>query len=350
MVLNARDAAARGAEIRTRTRFERAEPRRRAAGGCASPTAARGAGAKAVVNAGGPWVGELIREGFGGESAARVRLVRGSHIVTRRLFEHDRAYIFQQADGRVVFAIPYEEDFTLIGTTDVEHEGAPGDGGLHAGGARLPARARRRSISRAPVGAEDIVWSYSGVRPLYDDGATSATAATRDYVIKLRRDGGAAAVDVFGGKITTYRRLAEAVMAQARATSSPGCAAPGRRGCRFRAATFRWAGPRRWRRELARRFPFLDAALGRAAGPRLRHRGARRCWPAPHGCGPRRAVRLGPDRARGALADGARMGADRRGRALAPDQARAPADAGEAARLEEWMARARDRSYGRAAG
>ena len=121
-----------------------------------------------------------------------MRLVRGSHIVTRRLFEHDRAYIFQQADGRIVFAIPYEGDFTLIGTTDIEHEGAPG----------RRRTARRRSATTcsaavggyfaAPVGVADIVWSYSGVRPLYDDGATSATAATRDYVIRLRGDGGRA--------------------------------------------------------------------------------------------------------------------------------------------------------------
>ena len=131
----------------------------------------------------------MIREGFGGESAARVRLVRGSHIVTRRLFEHDRAYIFQQADGRVVFAIPYEGDFTLIGTTDVEHDGAAGRGRLHAGGAGLPARGGGGVFPRAGRGG-DIVWSYSGVRPLYDDGASSATAATRDYVIQPARGGG----------------------------------------------------------------------------------------------------------------------------------------------------------------
>ena len=128
MVLNARDAAARGAEIRTRTRFEHAERDgdgwRLRVRGEDGPGEVR---ARAVVNAGGPWVGGVIREGFGRESAARVRLVRGSHIVTRRLFEHDRAYIFQQADGRVVFAIPYEGDFTLIGTTDVEHTGGPGE-------------------------------------------------------------------------------------------------------------------------------------------------------------------------------------------------------------------------------
>ena len=213
-MLNARDAAARGATILTRTRFERAEPD---GDGWRLRLSGEGAGevrARAVVNAGGPWVEAVIREGFGGgATGARVRLVRGSHIVTRRLFEHDRAYIFQQADGRVVFAIPYEGDFTLIGTTDVEHDGAPG---------RPECTPEERDYLlgavagyfAAPVGVADIVWSYSGVRPLYDDGATSATAATRDYVIRLRDDGGAPAVDVFGGKITTYRRLAEAALAK----------------------------------------------------------------------------------------------------------------------------------------
>ena len=171
------------------------------------------------MNAGGPWVEGVIRDGFGGASAARVRLVRGSHIVTRKLFEHDRAYIFQQEDGRIVFAIPYEGDFTLIGTTDVEHEGPPGDP-VCTEAERDYLLGAVAGYFRAPPTAADIVWSYSGVRPLYDDGASSATAATRDYVISLRGDG-APAVDVFGGKITTYRRLAEAALARL-APSFPG--------------------------------------------------------------------------------------------------------------------------------
>ncbi len=211
VVLNARDAAARGAEIRTRTRFEHAERE-----GGLWRLHLEGGGevrAKAMVNAGGPWVGSVIREGFGGESAARVRLVRGSHIVTRKLFDHDRAYIFQQADGRVVFAIPYEGDFTLIGTTDMEHEGPPGEA-VCTLAERDYLLGAVGEYFRASVGPDDIVWTYSGVRPLYDDGASSATAATRDYVIKLREEGGAAVVNVFGGKITTYRRLSEAVLAK----------------------------------------------------------------------------------------------------------------------------------------
>jgi glycerol-3-phosphate dehydrogenase len=260
VVLNARDAAARGAEIRTRTRFEHAEPdgggwRLRLAGGGEVR-------AKAVVNAGGPWVEAVIREGFGGAlggaSAARVRLVRGSHIVVRRLFGHERAYIFQQADGRVVFAIPYEGDFTLIGTTDMEHDGPPGE-------AVCTAEERDYLLGavggyfREPVGVGDIVWSYSGVRPLYDDGASSATAATRDYVIRLREEGGAVAVDVFGGKITTYRRLAEAVLGKL-AGVFPGMGGPWTARAPLPGGDFAVDGGAGLARELAAGFPFLDAA------------------------------------------------------------------------------------------
>ena len=249
--------------------------RSRGAGGCTSPTAPE-VRAKAVVNAGGPWVGSLIREGFGRESAARVRLVRGSHIVTRRLFEHDRAYIFQQADGRVVFAIPYEEDFTLIGTTDMEHEGAPGEAHCTQE-ERDYLLAAAREYFRAPVEVADIVWSYSGVRPLYDDGASSATAATRDYVINLRHEDGAAAVDVFGGKITTYRRLSEAVLAKL-AETFPGWAGPGRRGFRFRAAALAWARAGRWRASSRQAFPF-SMPPGRRGSSGATAPRRRRCWP-----------------------------------------------------------------------
>jgi glycerol-3-phosphate dehydrogenase len=257
VVLNARDAAARGAEIRTRTRFEHAE--RDGDGWRLRVRSEDGPGevrARAVVNAGGPWVGGVIREGFGRESAARVRLVRGSHIVTRRLFAHDRAYIFQQTDRRVVFAIPYEGDFTLIGTTDVEHDGAPGE-------AVCTAEERDYLLGavagyfREPPGVEDIVWSYAGVRPLYDDGASSATAATRDYVITVTGDG-APAVDVFGGKITTYRRLAEAAMAKL-APFFPGMGPAWTAGVALPGGDFPVGGAGRLAAELMARFPFLDA-------------------------------------------------------------------------------------------
>jgi glycerol-3-phosphate dehydrogenase len=218
VVLNARDARARGAEIATRTRVVAAarEGGRWRIALAPEGGPARVVFARALVNAGGPWVGEVIAGTLGIASSERVRLVRGSHIVTRRLFDHDRAYIFQGADGRIVFAIPYETDFTLIGTTDRDHE-APPEAARCTPEEADYLRAAASEYFRAPVAPEDVVWTYSGVRPLYDDGAKSATAATRDYVLSLDRgpDGaGPPLLNVFGGKITTYRRLAEAAMAK----------------------------------------------------------------------------------------------------------------------------------------
>jgi glycerol-3-phosphate dehydrogenase len=190
-----------------------------------------------------------------------VRLVRGSHIVTRRLFEHDRAYIFQQADGRIVFAIPYEEDFTLIGTTDVEHDGAPGDA-VCTPAERDYLLGAVSEYFATPATADDIVWTYSGVRPLYDDGATSATAATRDYVIKLRRENGAAVVDVFGGKITTYRRLAEAVLSKLDPVF-PGMTGPWTAGAPLPGGGFPVGALAALIADLRSRFPFLDERWAR---------------------------------------------------------------------------------------
>ncbi len=213
VALNARDAAERGARVRTRTRVTQA---RRGAEGwevdLSGEDGTETVRARAVVNAGGPWVGEVLGGVLGINSTERVRLVRGSHIVTRRLFEHDRCYFFQGGDGRIIFAIPYETDFTLIGTTDQDHHGAPSE-------ARCTPEEQDYLCAFAseyfatPVTRADIVWTYSGVRPLYDDGAKTATAATRDYVLSLDTDA-APLLSVFGGKITTYRRLAEAAMAK----------------------------------------------------------------------------------------------------------------------------------------
>jgi glycerol-3-phosphate dehydrogenase len=213
VALNARDAAARGATILTRTKVTGAE--RDADGWTVSLDAGgekRRVRAKALVNAGGPWVGDVISGTLRINSTEKVRLVRGSHIVTRKLFDHDRAYIFQGGDGRIVFAIPYETDFTLIGTTDRDHRAAPGE--VHCTDEEADyLRAAASEYFREPVRAEDVVWKYSGVRPLYDDGAKSATAATRDYVLSVdTQGGGAPLLNVFGGKITTYRRLAEGAM------------------------------------------------------------------------------------------------------------------------------------------
>jgi len=146
-------------------------------------------------------------------ASAGVRLVKGSHIVTPRLYAHDRCYIFQNSDGRVFFSIPFEGEFTLIGTTDEDYLGDPDD--ATASDAEIAYLCAAASdYFKTPVTADLVKWSYSGVRPLYDDGASEAQAATRDYVLKLdARDGEPPLVTIFGGKITTYRRLAESALA-----------------------------------------------------------------------------------------------------------------------------------------
>jgi glycerol-3-phosphate dehydrogenase len=211
VVLTARDAVERGADVRTRTR---AVETRQADGlwhvtvedtltGERSTITAR-----VLVNAGGPWVEQVLTLGAGINTKARVRLVQGSHIVVPKLYDHDRAYIFQNSDGRIVFAIPYQDDFTLIGTTDRDYEGDP---------AKVAATPEEiaylcASVSEylaKPVKPEDVVWTYAGVRPLYDDGASEAKAATREYAFELDTPGGAPLLSIYGGKITTYRRLAE---------------------------------------------------------------------------------------------------------------------------------------------
>nr|MBA3325240.1 glycerol-3-phosphate dehydrogenase [Paracoccaceae bacterium] len=160
VVLNARDAAARGAEILTRTRVVSTarEGGRWRVTLRAEDGAERVVTARALVNAGGPWVGDIIAETLGIASTEKVRLVRGSHIVTRRLFEHDRAYIFQGGDGRIVFAIPYETDFTLIGTTDRDHEGVP-EAAVCTPEEADYLRAAAGAYFRAPVEAADVVWT-----------------------------------------------------------------------------------------------------------------------------------------------------------------------------------------------
>ncbi len=209
VVLNARDAAARGAEVMTRTKVVAAQPDN----GAWRVTLGNGEviRARALVNAAGPWVGDVIGGVLKLDTQERVRLVRGSHIVTKRLFEHDKCYFFQGPDGRIIFAIPYEQDFTLIGTTDVDHDNAE-TAPICTEEEADYLRAFAGQYFKRPLEREDIVWTYSGVRPLYDDGASSATAATREYVLRLDSSTGAPVLNVFGGKITTYRRLAEAAM------------------------------------------------------------------------------------------------------------------------------------------
>jgi len=211
--LNAADAARRGARIMTRTRVVSAD---RTGDHWTITTKGRDGvsthRARALVNAGGPWVEDIIRNVARINSTEGVRLVRGSHIVTRKLYDHDRCYFFQGTDGRIIFAIPYEQDFTLIGTTDKDHQGDPNTA-VCTDEERDYLCAFASQYFKQPITAADVVWTYAGVRPLYNDGAKSATAATRDYVLSLDQTG-APLLNVFGGKLTTYRRLAEAALAR----------------------------------------------------------------------------------------------------------------------------------------
>ena len=214
VVLSARDAAARGARVMTRTPVIAA----RRQGDLWRITLERDGArvettARMLVNAAGPWVGEVLHDRVHVEARENVRLVRGSHVVTRKLFDHDRCYFLQGADGRIIFAIPYEGDFTLIGTTDVDHDD-PGIAPVCSPEEQAYLLAFASAYFARPVTEADVVWTYSGVRPLYDDGAKSATAATRDYVLTLDTGAGAPVLNVFGGKITTYRRLAESALAK----------------------------------------------------------------------------------------------------------------------------------------
>ena len=205
VVLNAVDAREHGAEVRTRTPVTAA---RREDSGWALETPAGTFRAKALVNAAGPAVLDVLR--LAGEAPDhRVRLVRGSHIVVRRLFDHPYAYFFQLPDGRIFFAIPYERDFTLIGTTDADHHGPLTD--VRASEAEIAylCEGASRYFLRGITPA-DVVWSYAGVRPLVDDGSGRPEEATRGYRLDLSAPSeGAPLLSVYGGKITSYRHLGE---------------------------------------------------------------------------------------------------------------------------------------------
>jgi glycerol-3-phosphate dehydrogenase len=168
--------------------------------------------ARLLVNAAGPWVDDVLSGAIRQSRPHNVRLVQGSHIVVPKLFDDPRAYFFQNADGRIIFAIPYQDRFTLIGTTDRDFAGDPDSVAITPAEIDYLCAAASEYFAH-PVEPDHIVWTYSAVRPLFDDGTARAQEATRDYVLKVNDD--EALITILGGKITTYRRLAEAVMDKA---------------------------------------------------------------------------------------------------------------------------------------
>lgn len=256
VILNARDAEARGAKIMVGTKVTSAVR----VDGLWEITLDRDGEtqtmrAKMLVNAAGPWVGDVIQTKVRINSTEGVRLVRGSHIVTKRLYSHDKCYFFQGTDGRIIFAIPYETDFTLIGTTDAEHED-PAIKPVCTEAERDYLIDFANQYFKQDITAQDVVWSYSGVRPLYDDGASSATAATRDYTLKLDANGGAPILNIFGGKITTYRRLAESALEKIGA-HFPNLSGPWTAGVPLPGGAFPVDGVPKLIADLAQAYPFL---------------------------------------------------------------------------------------------
>lgn len=209
VVLNARDAADHGAHVFTHTACESAQrvgerwqaTLRRADGSTI------GISARCLVNAAGPWAAQFLKDAVAQPSGKALRLVKGSHIVVKKMFDHPYAYIFQNPDGRIVFAIDYEQDFTLVGTTDLEYTGDTNKVAIDQSEIDYLCQLTERYFRKA-LKPSDVVWSYSGVRPLLEDDSANASEITRDYKLALEGDG-APLLSVFGGKITTFRKLAE---------------------------------------------------------------------------------------------------------------------------------------------
>ena len=220
VVLNAIDAARLGAQVLTRTacvsarregKLWRIELRDARTG------VTRVVKARALVNAAGPWVADIIERVTGSRSTRKVRLVKGSHIVTPKFWDGPHSYLVQNHDKRVIFINPYEGDKALIGTTDVPWNGAPEKVEIDDDEIEYLLAAVNRYFKH-PLRREDVVQTFSGVRPLYDDGKGNPSAVTRDYVFDLDEGGGVPLLNVFGGKITTFRKLSEHAMQRLRAT------------------------------------------------------------------------------------------------------------------------------------
>lgn len=207
VVANALDAAARGARVLVRT--ECLSARRSAGQWHAMLAGGEEVTARAIANAAGPWAKRFLNERLSQPSSDQLRLVQGSHIVVPRLYAGEHAFILQNDDRRVIFLIPFEEAFTLIGTTDLPLDADPAPAAATDDEIRYLCRAANRYLRR-PVTPSQAVWRFAGVRPLYDDGVHDPSAVTRDYTLRVDdAEGRAPVLSVFGGKITTYRRLAE---------------------------------------------------------------------------------------------------------------------------------------------
>jgi glycerol-3-phosphate dehydrogenase len=262
VVLNALDAIEHGAAVRTRTQCGRIEP----LDGHWSATLHDPNGkqevvrARAVVNATGPWVSQFVNDASPVEASHRIRLVKGSHIVVPKLFAHRFAYIFQNSDRRIVFAIPYQREFTLIGTTDVDYHGEPQQVRIDEQEILYLCRIANRYFVKQ-IGVSDVVWSYSGVRPLLDDEATDPASVTRDYVLELDTRP-APLLSVFGGKITTYRKLSEsAVDMLVRQLRLPVHSGPWTRTALLPGGDLPGGSFAVFLRTLERRYPWLPAPL-----------------------------------------------------------------------------------------
>ncbi len=215
VILNARDAADRGADIQTRTEITQAKregkhwnitTRNHLTG------EKNNIKARFLINASGPWVDIVINNVLQSSNEHNIRLVQGSHIVVPKLFDHNRCYFFQNPDGRIFFAIPYEQNFTLIGTTDHDYNDQPENVRISDQETTYLCESASRYFNKT-ITRDEVVWAFSGVRPLYNDGASKAQEATRDYILKLQRnDNNAPLLNIFGGKLTTYRKLAESAL------------------------------------------------------------------------------------------------------------------------------------------
>ena len=208
-ILNAVAAAEFGADIRRDCEVTKLEQHE---GGWIAQTTTGPVKAKLVINASGPWADQICALYPRPKNLKRVRLVRGSHLVTKKLFKHDKAYVFQNSDGRISFAIPYLDDFTLVGTTDVDHPDSPDSPQISKQEIEYICTQLSRYLER-PLTKSDIVLTYSGVRPLYDDGQQEAQSVTRDYVLEWQKGSAQSWLNIFGGKLTTYRKLSLAVAA-----------------------------------------------------------------------------------------------------------------------------------------